>query len=218
MEQLLHIFAYLKKKPKLTLYFDPADPIIDNSIFHNHSNEEDFKELYRDAEEELPTNMPTPLGKTVTITAFVDASHAANKVTRRSHTGFILFVQRAPVMWYSKRQSTVESSTFSRKFIAMKVCMEHIVVLRFKLRMFGIPITEAAKVLSDNKSMVNNCSKVELSLNKKHSSIAYHAVRWAAATGVIKTAWIDTDSNIADAFTKRLPVLKRDKLFGDWTY
>ena len=66
-------------------------------------------------------------------TAFVDASHAANKVTRRSHTGFIIFVNRAPVIWYSKAQTTVESSTFSSEFIALKTCTEHISALRYKL-------------------------------------------------------------------------------------
>ena len=52
-------------------------------------NDEDpnvFREQYRDAKEELPGNMPRPRGRGMKITAFVDASHAANKVTRRSHT------------------------------------------------------------------------------------------------------------------------------------
>ena len=48
--------------------------------------------------------------------------------------------------------------------------------------------------------------------------MAYHAVRWAVAAGVIIVGWIDTHLNIADAFTKRLTVLQRDRLFGDWTY
>ena len=218
LQQLLQIFSFLKRKPRLTLYFDDEEPIIDEEKFDTHSTQQEFQEIYRGAKEELPHNMPKPLGRSVKITAFVDASHAANKKTRRSHTGFVLFINRAPIIWYSKRQNTVESSTFSSEFIAMKVCMEHIVALRFKLRMFGIPIDGPAKVLSDNMSMVNNCSRLESTLNKKHSSIAYHAVRMAAAAGVIKTAWIDTNENIADAFTKRLSQEKREKLFGDWTY
>ena len=56
------------------------------------------------------------------MTAFVDASHAANRVTRRSHTGYIIFINRAPILWFSKRQSTVETSTFTSEFIAMKTC------------------------------------------------------------------------------------------------
>ena len=154
LRQLLHIFAYLKRNPKLSLYFDPQLPNIPDNVFNVET--ESFKEHYRDAKDELPYNMPynmpKPLGRSVTITAYVDASHASNKVTRRSQTGFVIFVNRAPISWYSKRQSTVETSKFSSEFIAMKTCIESIESLRFKLRMFGVAIDGPAKVLCDNKA------------------------------------------------------------------
>ena len=199
------------------MYFDPSPPRIDPTMFIGNTAKQ-FKEHYRDAEEEMPARMPKPRGRPVNITAFVDASHAANKVNRRSHTGFIIFINRAPIMWYSKRQSTVESSTFSSEFIAMKTCMESIVSMRFKLRMFGIPITGPADVLCDNQSVVNNTTKIESVLNKKHSSIAYHAVRWAVAANVMRVGKIDTEENLTDAMTKILSLQKRNYLFGNWTY
>jgi hypothetical protein len=216
--QLLHIFAYLKKKPKISLYFDPSLPRIDYTLFT--TNKEDFKEQYRDAEEMMPHNQPRPRGKPVVTTAFVDASHAANKKTRRSHTGFLLFINRAPIIWYSKRQQTVESSTFSSEFIALRVCTESIEHLRFKIRMFGIPMPEghATNVYCDNESVVKNSSKVESVLNKKHCSIAYHYVRSSVAAGIIILAWIASNENLADAFTKLLAEMIRDYLFGNWTY
>ena len=217
LEQLIHIFAFLKKKPKLTLYFDPTEPQIDPNTF-NGSTKEEFQDMYRGAKEQIPDHMPKPRGRGVSTTAFVDSSHAQDKKNRKSHTGFVIFINRAPVIWFSKRQTTVETSTFSSEFIALKTCMEHIVALRIKLMMFGVPIYGETKVLCDNLSAVNNSSKLESSLNKKHSSIAYHAVRWSVAAGIIKVGWIDTHSNIADAFTKRLTVAQREKLFGDWTY
>ena len=72
--------------------------------------------------------------------AFVDANHAGNVVTHHLHTGILLYVCNAPIIWYSKRQNTVESATFSSKFVALRVCKELIVALRYKLRMFGVPI------------------------------------------------------------------------------
>jgi hypothetical protein len=56
--------------------------------------------------------------------------------------------------------------------------------------MFGIPIVEghATNIFCDNESVMKNSTKVESVLNKKHSSIAYHYVRWAVAAGII-TAW-----------------------------
>ena len=219
LEQIHHIFAYLKNKPKLTLYFDPDIPNIDPS-WSSGDTPETFKETYRDAKEELPPDhmLPQPRGRPVSTTAFVDASHAANKVTRRSHTGFVIFVNKAPVIWYSKRQNTVESSTFSSEFIAMKVCIEHVTALRYKLRMFGVPTIESTKVLCDNESAVRNASKLDSSLSKKHCALAYHAVRWAVAASIVAVGWIPTDLNIADALTKRLTATRREHLFGSWTY
>ena len=52
LEQLIRIFAFLKKKPKLTLYFDPASPKIDVSTFDG-STKEEFRDIYRDAEAQL---------------------------------------------------------------------------------------------------------------------------------------------------------------------
>jgi hypothetical protein len=218
LEQLLHIFAFLRKHPKLTLYMSPELPCIDYGDFR--TKREDFVEIYRDADEPLPHRMPVPRGRSVATTAFVDASHAANKLTRRSHTGYVVFINRAPIVWYSKRQHTVETSTFSAEFIALKVCLEAIEHLRFKLRCFGVPlpIGEPTHVFCDNESVVKNTSNVESTLNKKHSSIAYHHCRWSVAAGVITLAHISTHDNIADCFTKRLPSGMRNHLFGSWTF
>ena len=58
-------------------------------------------------------NMPRPRGRSVVTSAFVEAYHRENKVTRRSHYGYVLFINIAPVKWMSKRQQTVETSAFS---------------------------------------------------------------------------------------------------------
>ena len=88
--------------------------------------------------------------------------------------------------------------------------------MRFKLRMFGIPIHDEGKpthILCDNNSVVTNTSKVESSLNKKHSSIAYHFSSWNVAAGVCQIAWVPKSENIADAMTKILSNNTRDYLF-----
>jgi hypothetical protein len=218
MHQLLHIFAYIKKKPKLTMYFDPRLPNLDLSSFK--TNREDFKAQYTDAEEEMPHRMPKPRGRPVTSTAFVDASHAANRKTRRSHTGYVIFLNRAPILWLSRKQSTVESSTFSSEFIALRSCIEAIVHLRFKLRMFGIPILddEPTRIFCDNETVVKNSTMIESTLNKKHNSLAYHYTRWNVAAGICSLAWISGADNISDPFTKKLPEITRERLFGNWLY
>ena len=129
-----------------------------------------------------------------------------------------MFINRSPITWYSKCQNTVESSTFSSEFIAMKTCMESIVSLRFKLRMFGVPINGPADVMCDNQSVVSNSSCIDSSLNKRHNALAYHATKWAVAVGVIRVGKINAKNNIADAFTKKLTYMQRTHLFHQWTY
>ena len=127
-------------------------------------------------------------------------------------------MNRAPITWYSKRQSTIETSTFSAEFIALKTCVETIEALRFKLWMFGVPIHGPAKIFCDNEGVVKNTTQLGSKLNKKHVSLAYHKVRWCVAANIVVIGWIESKENIADAFTKRLSVVERESLFGEWTY
>ena len=162
--------------------------------------------------------MPLALGRPVTITCFVDADHAGNIVTRRSHTGILIFLQNAPILWYSKRQNTVETSSFGSEFVALRIAKEMIVALRYKLRMFGVPLAGPANVLCDNRGVVKNTSLPSSVLSKRHNAINYHAVREAAAASIIRVGKEDTESNIADLFTKVLPQERRNNLISQFTY
>ena len=121
-------------------------------------------------------------------------------------------------MFYNNRQLTVESGTLSSGFISMKTCTEHIIALRFKLQMFEVDIDGPAIMLNDNESAVNNSSKIESALNKKHSSISYHLVCQNVEAGVVNIGWILTADDIADALTKISTEAKRKTLFGDCNY
>ena len=88
--------------------------------------------------EEIPLDIPEPRGQEVAIHCFVDASHASDKQNRRSQTGILIFINKAPVICYSKRQNSVETSTFGSEFTAMKQCCEYLRDLVYKLRMMGI--------------------------------------------------------------------------------
>ena len=86
----------------------------------------------------------------------------------------------------------------------MRIAVEMIEALRYKLRMFGIPIDGPANVFCDNKSVVTNSTIPDSTLKKKHNSIAYHRVREAVATGTLRIAKVLSKSNNADLLTKPL--------------
>ena len=99
LENVFHMFAYLKIKHNSRMVFDPSYPEIDLSSFM----ECDWKNSYPTAKEAIPMNAPDPRGKDVDIRMFVDSDHASDTVARRSRTGFFIFLNMAPVSWYSKK-------------------------------------------------------------------------------------------------------------------
>jgi len=207
LEQVFHIFSYLKHHTNSHLVFDPQYVTWEQANFQEH----DWDEFYQGAKEAIPPNAPEPRGHAVQMNVFVDANHAGNKVTRRSHTGILIYLNCAPIVWYSKAQNTVESSTFGSEFIAMRITIELLESLRYKLRMMGIPIDGPANVFCDNKSVVTNATVPTSTLKKKHNSIAYHRVREAVASRILRIAKVHTSENLADLLTKPLagPQLKQ---------
>ena len=211
LEALYMIVYYLKNNPKKRLVFDPTEPKITD---RGAQKSVDWTEFYPDAEEEDPPHMPEPLGVAVSTHCFVDADHAGNKVTRRSHSGILLFVNGALISWFSKKQNTVESATFGSELVAMRIARDQIVALRIKLKMFGVPLKGPTNVYCDNRGVVLNTSVPTSTLNKKHNSINYHVVREAAAAGILRVMKEDTETNMADALTKLLPHDRHSELLS----
>jgi hypothetical protein len=77
--------------------------------------------------------------------------------------------------------------------------------LRYKLRMIGIPIEGPTSVFCDNQSLVKNTTAPEPVLKKRHNAIAYHRAREAQAAGIIRVAWENGETQVADQLTKLLP-------------
>jgi len=103
---------------------------------------------------------------------------------------------------YKKRQATIEASTFGSEFVAPCLATEMNDALRHKLRMMGFSITGSTNGLRDNKAVVDNTSKVESTLKRKHLAICYHRVRECCAKKASRIAFEPTKSNLADVCTK----------------
>jgi hypothetical protein len=121
----------------------------------------------------------------------------------RSQTGIIIFLNHAPIVWYSKKQNTVESSSFGSEFVALQIAVGLIILLSYKLRMMGIPIDTPCLTLCDNETSIRNSTIPESMLKKKHNSIAYHRVREAVAANILCIGYIPSNDNLADMLTNR---------------
>jgi hypothetical protein len=199
MYYVLRILAYCKKHIESKIVFDPLEKDF-SDVPWAHA---DWKLFYPDiAGEVLPSNRPKPLGNLVQLNMFCDAAHATCHVTRRSTTGIIIFINGAPILWYSKRQNTIESSVFGSEFVALKIASELNEALRYKLRMMGIPISEPTNTFCDNKSVVVNATVPQSTLQKKHNYIAFHKVRESVASESLRISHEKGKFNLSDCLTK----------------
>ena len=100
----------------------------------------------------------------------------------------------------------------------MRVAVEMVKALRYKLRMFGVPINGPASVFCDNEAVYKNTVIPESVLSKKMHSIACHICRESVAAGIIQIAKEGTKTNLADLFTKFLSRPQRENLLESFTY
>jgi hypothetical protein len=98
--------------------------------------------------------------------------------------------------------------------VAFRTARDLVVALRYKLRLFGIPLTGPARVFCDNQGVVRNTSVPESVLSKKHNAVNYHSVREAAASKILLVGKEDGTSILADLFTKSLTLEKRKALLS----
>ena len=161
-----------------------------------------WKEFYPFAKDiEIPA-MPIPRGKPVVITVYVNTSHAASLVIRQSHTGVLIFVNQAPIIWYSKKQNGIKTSSFGSEFMACHTAVESLKGLRYKLQMTGVSIDGYAHLTIDSMPVLKNTLTPESTRKKKSSSIAYHYYRAKASCNVFQNSSKNRKSNLSDMLTK----------------
>jgi hypothetical protein len=169
-------------------------------LVEDHSN---WMQLYPNAGEEIPKDLPPEKGPRVRMTVYVDADHAHDPVTRRSITGILVILNNTPIRWISKHQKTVETSTYGSELVSSRIATELILEIRYMLRSLGVALDGQALMLGDNMSVVLNTTVPSSVLKKKHYAIAYHRVREAIAARM-RFAYIKIEENVIDVLTKPL--------------
>jgi hypothetical protein len=158
LEDVFHVFAYLVMHHNKRVVFDPTYPSLDIDTFTKN----DWKSMYGDVKEMIA---PVTRGKEVDLRLFVYSNNL--------RTGFVIYLNMAPIVWFSKRQSTVESSVFGAEFVGMKNGIETCRRLHYKLRMMGVSLSGPTFVYGENMSVIHNANRPESVLKKQSNSICY---------------------------------------------
>ena len=197
----IRMFSFLKEFPEREIVIDHRD-----HEFFAQFGEPDptMEELYPDSVEELDENMPEAFGPELQTSVWFDSDHGHDALTKRSCTGLVVMVGRTPVYWSAKRQTSIQTSSYSAEFMAGRSACEEAISLRYMLRCLGVKIKGRTFLAGDNLGMLQSSTIVSSMCKKKHISIAYHKMRECVAAGIINPVKVHTDYNVADFLTKSL--------------
>jgi hypothetical protein len=170
LDRCKRIYEYLSKMRHLQIKINTSEP--DFSELTRPA--QDWKNtVYGDTREEIPHNLPEPLGKYVTLTTYVDANLYHDMLSGRSVTGILHLINKTPFDWYSKKQATVETATYGLEFVAARHATEQIIDHRISLRYLGVSIREHTYMFGDNESVVGSGSKVDAKLHNRHTALSF---------------------------------------------
>ncbi len=131
LSRALRVWGYLKKYPSRSLRIDPKRFTIPGEALDKELI--DFTEQYSYAKEELDPRFLKPMGQELDVAIFFDSDHAHDKVTVRSISRVIVMVGSTPIVWKSKRQGAVQTSTYGAEFSAMRLATEEAITIQYML-------------------------------------------------------------------------------------
>ena len=140
------------------------------------------------------------------IEAYSDSDFANDTDTRRSISGYVIFVDNNIVSWGSKKQNSVALSTAEAEFMALTECAKEVLWLRYLIEeMIGRPLTQPTTIKCDNRAAMFSSEDDSQHGLMKHIDYRVHCIKDWVKRKLVKVVPVDTRDNIADMFTKALP-------------
>ena len=148
----------------------------------------------------LISSSPTPL----TIRAFSDADWAGCPTTRRSTTGYLIFLGSTLVSWCSKKQPTVARFSTESEYRSLAHACAETVLISFLLHELGCPVSFPTLLYCDNISTTYLAANPVHHARTRHIELDYHFVREKVALGSHRVTFVPSADQLADLLTKGL--------------
>nr|GEZ50897.1 copia protein [Tanacetum cinerariifolium]GEZ58258.1 copia protein [Tanacetum cinerariifolium] len=139
------------------------------------------------------------------LTGFSDVDYAGCKDTFKSTSGRAQFLGEKLVSWSSKKQDCTALSTAKVKYLSLSACCAQVLWMRTQLTDYGFHFNKIP-IYCDSKSAIAISYNPIQHSKTKHIVVRYHFIKEHVENGTIELYFVKTDYQLADLFTKALPV------------
>ncbi|CAI7908364.1 unnamed protein product [Closterium sp. NIES-53] len=140
----------------------------------------------------------------VVVTGHADASWFDDLATQRSSQGYTFSLGSDSVSWRSTRSSSVLSSSCEAEIYAGAMAAQELRWLTYLLTNLGEAPRSLPVLYVDNKAMLALCQEHRLEHRTKHIALRYFLARELQQCGQLRLAYVASQTNTADVFTKAL--------------
>lgn len=143
-------------------------------------------------------------GSAWNIVCFTDSDYACDPETRRSVSGYVIFVHGVPICWRSQAQRSVTLSSTEAEWIAMSEAVKDVIFLMHLVEGMGITIRYPITVRVDNVGAIFMSGNITTTGRTRHAQIRGRYVSELVEDGTLKIVFVRSEENIADIMTKNL--------------
>ena len=143
-----------------------------------------------------------PIDECWDIVCYSDSDYGGDQDTRRSVTGYIIYLLGVPICWRSKSQNVISLSSAEAELYALSEASKEIKFIAQVLLSLGIKVKMPITVRVDNVGAIFMAENVNVSQRTKHIDIRARFITQMVEDGFIKIIFVRSENNTADVFTK----------------